>query len=366
MRATFLALSLSTVGRYDFEATQLAPPPGSTAPAPQPDGLSGITWLGHTKYLAVSDRHAFLFPLTIRVDSLSGAILDASLDEPIPLLDRDGAAFNDTLEGPDREDIAWDAATRSVWIANERSGGTRTRPSLARHLLATGRMTQFISATKKSPLAIFQTIQVNQGFESITRAADGHETWTANEGSLYADGAPHDDGGPRVVRLVRFDAKMAVSAEYAYVTDPPEGTITFPPGAESHRNFGVSDLLLLDDGTLLSLERALTAEANGFARFTVRIYAIDLAGATDVSRPPYAGGLAAFHVAGLPGATGDAVFTPARKERLLEINSPLLSVGNFEGMTLGPKLAGGDRSVILIGDNDNGRREALYALRLRR
>ena len=95
-RATLFAISLTAVGRFDFTAPEPARPPAGTssdrAPGDAasligPEGLSGITWLGRAKYLAVSDRHAALFPLTIRVDSTSGAIIDARFDDPIRLRD---------------------------------------------------------------------------------------------------------------------------------------------------------------------------------------------------------------------------------------------------------------------------------------
>ena len=39
--------------------------------------------------------------------------------------------------------------------------------------------------------------------------------------------------------------------------------------------------------------------------------------------------------------------------------------GDFEGMAIGPRLADGDRSLLLLSDNGGGSWQSIYALRLR-
>lgn len=346
-RGAAFAVALVSVGRYDFEAGQ------EFAADRPPDGLSGIAWREGDRYLAVSDRRPFLYPLAITLDPASGAVTGVRMEEPLPLRDRDGEAITDSLQGPDREGIVWDGASGAVWIANERTAATRSRPSLARHRIQDGRMTDLISATRRSPLAVFQAIRINQGFESLARAADGSETWTCNEGALTVDAAPGDSARGETVRLVRFDRRMKPAAQYAYRTDPPEGRIAFPPSLAGHEGFGVSDLLRLDDGALLVLERGLKGLPSGLPETHIRLYRAEVEGATDVSRGAPAAGLAGRSV------------TPVRKQLLLSLVFPIQSNSNFEGMTLGPPLANGDRSLLLIADNDSGRRQSLYALRLR-
>lgn len=346
LRGAALAIALTSVGRFDFEGGR------DLAADRTPDGLSGIVWLGGDDYLAVSDRRPFLYPLTIAIDPESGAVRAAGVGKPVPLRDREGAAITDSLQGPDREGIAWDAASRAVWIANERTGGTRSRPSLARHQLDTGRMTDLLSATRRSPLAVFQSIQNNRGFESLARASDGSETWTCNEDALTVDADSGDATKAQVVRLVKFDRRMKPVAQYPYRTDPPVGRIVFPPFLAGFEGYGVSDLLRLDDGSLIVLERGLVGLDSGLAETHIRLYSADAKDATDVSRGEAAKGLAGRR------------FRAADKELVLELVFSIQSNSNFEGITLGPRLANGDRSVLLIADNQSGWRQSLYALRL--
>lgn len=323
------------VGRHDFVG------PG--------EGLSGLARVEGDRYLAVSDADATLHPLEIAVDPATGEIRSAALGEPLRLADAWGAPVNDAARAKDREDLALDPATDGVWIANEWSEADRGRPSIARHDLATGRRTELVTAT--GPLAVYAAIRPNQGFESLARRPDGSETWTANEQALRIDGdAPSVEAGA-LVRLQRFDGEMRPLDQYAYRTDPlPETT---PEIALRRQTSGVVGLLVLPAGGLLAMERAITGNAAGFPVFRVRLYAIDFEGATDVSRPPWSDGL----------ARAARPFTPVDKRLLFELEVPVLANANFEGIAWGPRLANGDRSILLIADNGSGTHQALHALR---
>lgn len=336
---------LIPVGRYDFEA------PSREDRSLRAEGLSGIVSLGGGRFLAVGDEHACLHPLTIEVDSTTGRIRAARLGEPIPLLDSLGAHLPDSVQGKDREAIAIDAARQSVWIANERTGADLHRPSIARHSIATGRMTELVRTDSDSMLRVFEKIRVNLGFESLTRRTDAPEFWAANEGPLTVDGPLATDTTGGVVRLQKFDDAMRPQAQYAYIVDPFPARITTPFFLARNDVSGLSELLALDDGRLLSLERSFAGDSMGYANFRNRIYLVDVKGATDVSQGELAAGLKA------------QTYTPARKTLLWEINSGFTN-SNFEGMAFGERLANGDHSLILIADNDTGRNEALYTLRL--
>ncbi len=72
--------------------------------------------------------------------------------------------------------------------------------------------------------------------------------------------------------------------------------------------------------------------------FAVKIYEADLGAATDVSALP-----------ALAGAT----YTPAAKKRVLDVARTGISrVDNLEGMAFGPLLANGNRSLVLVSDNN--------------
>lgn len=323
------------VGRFNFE--------GGADPDPRlaAEELSGLVRAGGDRYLAVSDEHAALHVLRIAVDPESGRVLAVRFERAVPLTEGSGAP---EPEGLDREAVAWDPGSRTVWIAEE-SG-----PSLRHHGLD-GRALEVVDPASDPALAPFASARPNLGFEALARRPDDGGYWTANEEALAIDGPAATPAAGSVVRLASFDASMRPIAQYAYVTDPVPGEITSPLPAVGHELSGVVGLVALPSGPLLALERALGGDASGMAGFRIRIFAVDVSGATDVSGTPYG--------EGLEGAR----YRPASKRLLWETRLGL-PVSNFEAFAAGPELAGGDTSLLLMADNGGGTWQSILALRI--
>jgi hypothetical protein len=119
-------------------------------------------------------------------------------------------------------------------------------------------------------------------------------------------------------------------SEHVYVMDPP------PEGTLSH---GLVELLAIDQGGhFLSLERSFGSQG-----FTAKLFQISTGSATDTSR--------------IETLKGDlATIQPIRKRLLLDLAQLGIPLDNLEGMTLGPQLPDGSRSLLLISD-DNFRTE---------
>ena len=162
--------------------------------------------------------------------------------------------------------------------------------------------------------------------------------WTINEEALTPDGATSMPESGTVLRLLRLDADLRPTGEWAYRTDPIAGARVL-----ADRGTGLSELAALPDGRLLALERSLGSEG-----LRIRIYELDLAGATEVS------GMASL-------ASADVV--PVAKTLLWQRTS---ARENFEGMAVGPPLTDGSRSLILVSDDGHRLQQALYPLRVRR
>ena len=339
------SLTVTPVGRFEFESPEV------TDPRLLPEELSGIAWTGGDDYLAIGDAHACVHRLAVRVDPKSGRIQSAKFEEAILLRDDRGEVIPDAKTGEDREGIAYDADSAEVWIANERTGADAKRSSLARHRLSDGRITRLVGTGEGTELPDLAGQRPNRGFESLTRTPDGTGLWTATEGPLRRDGPEPTDSTGAVVRLQRLDVAMAPVAQYAYAIDPFTARITSPFFLAGTELSGVSELIALPDGRLLALERAFAGDSTGAAGLRCRLYVVDTAGATDVSRGELA--------TGLSGRT----YAPARKTLLWELDAGLTN-SNFEGMTLGPALSGRDRLLLLIADNNEGGSEALYSLRI--
>ena len=173
----------------------------------------------------------------------------------------------------------------------------------------------------------------NQGFESLSLAPDGRTLWTANERALQQD-APDEKERPSPVRLLRYEKQGERFVPGAQLVDEVE-PIVFPmnkPGTGFSIR-GVADLLALPSGDLLASDREYV-EGRGMR---IQLFLASLAGATDVS--------------GLDSLEGQG-YTPVRKTLLYDFARAGFLPDNIEGITFGPRLADGSRTLVLVSDNN--------------
>lgn len=281
--------------------------------------LSGLTWATGDQYYAVSDNGAKLFPLTIQVAPNGGTIVSASIAAAIQL-----------AAGSDVEGVAYNAANTSVFTSDE-SG-----PAIREHSIADGSLLQTLSVP-----SVFADHRSNLSLESLSLQQGQAALWTANEEALSADGPVSSFTAGTSVRLQKFDATLSAAGQWAYVTDAISGDIG--GNGRDIEVSGVADLVALPNGDLLVMERALGGSPFGFR---IRLYQVDFTGASDVT--------------GLPALAGQT-YTPVGKTLLWQGQ---FSAANFEGIALGPPLAGGLYSLLLVSDNGGGLQQALYALTL--
>ena len=339
------AVRIEPIGRYDFES------PHPSDPTLWPEELSGLAWIEGDEYVAIGDAHAALHRMTVRIDPATGSIRKASTDRAQPLKDANGARLPEPSMAEDREAIVYDRASRSVWIANEHAEADSRWPSIERYQLDDGRRTALIRYDSDPALRVFSRTRANRGFEALARSEDGSATWTANEEALTIDGPPSTDSTSGVVRLLRFDRAMRPSAQHAYRVDPYPARIKNPVILAGKEVSGLSEMVALADGRLLTLERAFAGDSTGSASLRTRIYLVSIAGATNVAEGAFAEGL-----------TGRD-FVPVAKTLLWERTWGLTN-SNFEGMALGPTLSGGGRLLLLLADNNAGTSQSLFALKL--
>jgi hypothetical protein len=275
--------------------------------------LSGLTRVGGDEYYAVGDTGAPLVPLTIGVDPATGAITSATPGAPVTL---DG--------GVDLEGVAWDPTTGTVLVSDE------TGPAIRRHDPASGAVVGSVPVP-----AVFSGYRPNRSLESLSRDASG-VLWAANEDALLLDGPTTSLAAGSVVRLQRFDGAGQPDGQWAYPTSPIPGEALV--GRETS---GVVDVLALPSGELLVMERSLSS-----LLFTLRIFQVDFAGATDTSAL---------------GSLATDPFTPVAKTLLW--TSPSL-FENYEGLAVGPRLDDGSHSLLLVADDNGTAFQTLYPLRI--
>jgi hypothetical protein len=179
-------------------------------------------------------------------------------------------------------------------------------------------------------------VRLNLGFESAGTTRADHTLFTANEGALVQDGPPATVSAGSPVRILRYDLKRGIAErQFVYVTDP----IAEPPvPANQFAVNGLVELLPLSNEFLLAMERSFSVGAPGTGN-TIKLYEVGLPGADDVN------GFDSL-------ATLLAGLRPAQKSLVLDLKALGIPLDNVEGMTFGPTLPDGRRSLVLVSDNN--------------
>jgi hypothetical protein len=203
-------------------------------------------------------------------------------------------------------------------------------------------------------------LRENRGFEGLAISTDAMRLWAIAEAPLIQDDElPSGERGART-RLIEFEIDgeaMRPARELVYPIEQvriPEGLGATPQVVDQ----GVSDMTMLPDGSLLTLERAFV-RGSGTRRTVnvIKLFRIRLDGADDVS--------AVQSLRAKPEARS------VNKELLLDLSSvapslpPRLSrLDNFEAMAPGPAVAGG-RSLMLLSDDNFSALQITAAVLLR-
>ncbi len=312
-------------------------------------GLSGITYNPLTgKYLAVSDDRGAGADGTPRIYELDIDLSDGSLDAGdvsvtgVTFLTlADGATTLDAIT-PDPEGIAL-GQSGQIYISSERD--LDGNPAIYTFGLDGVQIGALPVDDKFLPDAgATQGVRNNLGFESLTITPDQTTLWTATESALVQDGdaATLAVGSP--ARIVKYDVETgAAIAEYIYEVDPIANT---PDPVDGFADSGLVELLAIDNqGTLLALERSFStgAEDRGY---TGKLYLVRTQGATNVIGED-----------SVPTGLDDGelevnVDAVVQKELLLDLDDLGIVIDNIEGMTLGPVLADGRQSLIIVSDDN--------------
>jgi hypothetical protein len=296
-------------------------------PVPLPDDppglteLSGLSYVEGDSYFAVSDNGGRLFALEIPLDPDTGFVISVSATGPV-----------DLAGGIDLEGVAYDALSGHLLVSDE------VGPAVRIHDPQSGAELETVLLP-----GVFAQIRTNFGLESLALGGGvGRSLWTANEEALLVDGPVSTFEQGTLVRLQRFDESAtpaqswAPAAQWAYHTDPIGGG----PAGGLERS-GVVELVCLPSSGLLVLERSF-----GAGGFRTRIYAVDVTGATETSA------ISSFEATPV---------TPVTKTLLYEAGGLF---ENFEGIALGPRLANGDDSLLLISDDGGVFGRSVQALRI--
>ena len=177
-------------------------------------------------------------------------------------------------------------------------------------------------------------IRNNLAFESLTITPSQNYLFTATENALVQDGPVATVSNGSLSRIVGYNVATGTpAAEYLYLTDSVAAP-SIPPSAFNTN--GLVDLLAIDDTHFLSLERSFSTGVGN----TIKLYEVSLEGADDISD------ISSLNAADISNIKS------AQKELLFDFDKLNITLDNIEGLTFGPDLPDGRRSLIVVSDNN--------------
>ncbi len=176
------------------------------------------------------------------------------------------------------------------------------------------------------------SIYNNYGFEALTFSPSTNLFWTCVESSLRKDGPISTPTNPvsACIRLQSFDKSLKPVGQYIYNTDVPT-----PHKKHNKIVSGISEIVALNDGNLLVLERDALFTKNSIGnRVDNRIY----------------------------------LFSPENNVKTLQkawttrFNLTDMDIANYEGMCLGASLIDGKQTILLLSDSQKRAGNFLFRL----
>ncbi|TDD12182.1 esterase-like activity of phytase family protein [Nonomuraea diastatica] len=307
-------------------------------------GLSGIdrdprtdTW-----YFVSDDRWRYnparFYTGRLDIDRRSGAFHGVRLTGVTTMLRADGTPYPayGRPASADPESIRYDRWSRRLLWGDEGDRPDTRNPDIpvsspaVRSMDLRGRHTSALPLPGNLQLTTTETgPRRNSGFEGL---AVSRRTITAvTEGPRYEDGQPPTAERGAPARLTVWSRQGTLRGQYVYPLDPLPAA---PVPATGQSDTGVSELLPVDESRYLALERSWV-EGTGYR---AKLYEIDLRGATNV-----------LNTAAL--ASGGP-YRAVTKRLVFDLGTFRPPVQNWESLAWGPRLTGGECTLV-IGSDDN-------------
>ena len=174
----------------------------------------------------------------------------------------------------------------------------------------------------------------NSVFEGLTFADDYKSLFVSVEEPLYDDGSRaglNDSTG--IIRILKFDmATKKTIAQFAYKIDP----VAYPPVPPgSYKINGVPDILSVGNNKLLVIERSFS---KGRLACTIKVFLADVSSAQNID--------------GISSLKEKTDIRLISKRLLLNMDSLGIYIDNIEGVTFGPTLPNGHKTLVFVADNN--------------
>lgn len=311
-------------------------------------GLSGIDYdsANNLYYLICDDRSSInsarlytakLFTSTKGIDSV--AFVDVTF-----LHQQNGTLYPNSKQNPtktpDPEAIRYNPITKQlIWTSEGERIVKKNEIVLANPVITTITTDgKYIDTFKLPSQLSMQAMEKGPRQNGVLEGL----TFTNNYKQLYVNvEEPLFEDGPRAmltdttawIRIFKYDVKTKKQLkQYTYKLDP----VAYPATpADAFKINGVPDILSIGDNKLLVMERSFST---GRLPCTIKIYEADVNSATNIRNNP--------------SLQQHTKFTPASKRLILNLDSLGIFTDNVEGMTFGPTLPNGHRTLVCVADNN--------------
>lgn len=291
-------------------------------------GLSGIDYANGKYYLVCDDAsNPRYYKANIRINnSKIDTIVFTSVIK-----------IKDSKKYLDLEAIRYDKSTNGVVITSEGSINYQRDPSFF-SVNPTGIINHFFEIPNALKAISKEKPRNNGTLEGLSISYDNKGYWIAMELPLESDGPePKVTLTKSPVRITYIDANsQKPTRQFAYLLDK----IDKIPKGDFAVN-GLTDLIEYQKNKFIFIERSFSSGL-GIQGNTIKLFAIDATKASNT-------------------ITKDALvntnFTSAKKELIFDfegVRDQLTdkSIDNIEGLSFGPTLANGNKTLILVADNN--------------
>ena len=303
-------------------------PTGTTFAGTTVGGLSSITYdRAHDVYYALSDDPSQFQPVryyTVGLAVHDGQLTDGdvSLQGVTTMLAPNGLPYAPFSLDPEGLALTQD---RELIFTSEGVANNLIDPFIRRYSLGGTFLSSLPVPDDFLPNAAHtRGVRQNLGFESAGVTGDGRYLFSATENALVQDGpaATVSTGSPS--RLMRYDLRSdTLDRQWFYETDPVAQE-PVPPTQFSVN--GVVEVLPLSDHKLIVMERSFSVGVPGTGN-RIKLYEVTLPGGPDLRRPVH-------------------------KKLVFDLDDLGIPLDNVEGLTFGPRLSDGRRTVVLVSDNN--------------
>lgn len=311
-------------------------------------GLSGIDYdMAGNRYFIISDDRShssaarfYTANIVINADKIDTVVFTSVLT----LKQADGSVFpsfaQNAQRAPDPESIRFNPKNNTLTWTSEGDRAVRNgkmiyqNPYIYQMDVQGNFLDSFFIPDNLKMYAHEKGARENGVFEGSSFDKNFRWLYVSMETPIYEDGpVAKSDYAGAPIRITQYDVKTKQAVmQYAY---PLDAVANKPRKADDFYVNGVDEILCIGPEKFIVMERSFT---NAIMQSTIKLFLADFSGADNV-----------LNVASLYPHNGYKAVT---KKLLFNLDDLGRYVDNVEGITLGPVLANGHQSLLLIADNN--------------